>query len=526
MTPRRLPARVAPPLPRLRSVTRLAMLFLALVCLSLLAVQGWSSYSARQTYLDAANTSTVNMARALADHADASINLVDVMLVGIVERVQNNALVDDPERLHALLMELVRKTPSLQGLLLYDAEGRWILNSLPGPPPNANNSDREYFEYHRTHRDKTAHVGSPVLSRSSGVWVVPVSRRLENPDGSFAGVALATIKVEFFKDYYESFAIGEKGTIFLVSDSGRFVVRRPFYERDFGVDISSGPLFSLWREKGTVTGSAIMRAKIDGVERLYTYRHLPNYPLLIAVALAKDEVLARWRTSAMAALAGTSCLIVLLLFLGARMIGQLIERDRLQRQLRAATAALETTNASLQQLAMSDGLTGLANRRHFDDRLNAEFKRAVRDQSPLALVILDVDYFKKFNDRHGHVAGDACLREVAEAVQAGQHRPGDIAARFGGEEFTILLPDTDLAGARLVAEKVRAAIAAMAMVHDGSPFHIVTVSAGVHALVPARGDYPRTLVEAADRGLYQAKAEGRNRVCAAPPYENNPQHAA
>jgi diguanylate cyclase (GGDEF)-like protein len=522
MPPRRLPDREAPPLPRLRSVTSLAMIFLALVCLSLLAVQGWSSYSARQNYLDEANRSTVNMARALADHAEASINLVDTMLLGIAERVQNHALVNDPERLHTLLTATVGRTPSLQGLFIYGADGSWLLNSLPATPPNANNADREYFEYHRTHVDNKAHVGIPVRSRSSGVWVVPVSRRLELPDGSFAGVVLATIKVDYFKTYYESFAIGERGTIFLASDNGRFLVRRPFKEKDIGADLSRGPVFRLWRETGAPTGSATMRANIDQVERLYTYRRLPNYPLVIAVALAKDEVLARWRTSAMAALAGTLCLIVLLLFLGARMIGQLIERDRLQRQLRAATTALEATNASLQQLAMSDGLTGLANRRHFDDRLQAEFKRAARDQSPLALVMLDVDYFKRYNDRHGHVAGDACLRAVATAVLSGQQRPGDIAARFGGEEFTILLPDTDLAGAMLVAEKVRTAIAALSMAHDGSPFHFVSVSAGVHACIPQRGQHPRTLVEAADRGLYQAKAEGRNRVCAAEPA----QHAA
>jgi diguanylate cyclase (GGDEF)-like protein len=131
--------------------------------------------------------------------------------------------------------------------------------------------------------------------------------------------------------------------------------------------------------------------------------------------------------------------------------------------------------------------------------------------------MIDVDYFKRFNDHHGHVAGDACLQMVSKAVQAGPHRPGDIAARFGGEEFTILLPDTDLNGAFAVAESVRAAIAAMKFPHGASPFHIVTISAGVHSFIPRRGQPPRSLVEAADRGLYQAKAAGRNRVCAAEP---------
>jgi diguanylate cyclase (GGDEF)-like protein len=514
MTAPRSPAQVATPFSR-RSLPRLAMTFLALVCLSLLAVQGWSSYSARETYLDDANISTINMASALADHAEASFNLADTTLLGIVERVEHGELETQADRMHALLTNLVARTPSLQGLFVYGADGRWLLTSLERIPANANNADREYFEYHRTHAALGAHVGSPVRSRSSGAWVVPVSRRINGADGSFAGVALATLKLAFFKSYYQSFDIGNHGTIFLASDSGRFVVRRPFSEKDYGGDISHGPLFHLWQQSRTVSGSAILTANIDKVERLYTYHHLQNYPLLIAVAVAKDEVLQRWRASTISAIAGTLCLIVLLLFLGARMIGQLIERDRLQRQLRAAKSALETTNASLQLLAMSDGLTGLANRRHFDDRLDSEFRRAIRDQSPLALVILDIDYFKRFNDRQGHVAGDACLQQVAQAVLSGQRRPADVAARFGGEEFIILLPDTDLAGALLVAEKIRAAIAALQCAHGGSPFHVVTASVGVHARVPARGQAPRSMVEAADQALYLAKAEGRNRVCSA-----------
>ena len=491
-------------------------MFLALVCLSLVTVEGWSSYSSRNTYLREANTSTVNMARALSDHAEASIDLVDTILSGVVERVHAGELDSDRQRLHDLLASMTQRTPSLQGLFLFDASGRWVLNSLPVGAPVANNADREYFIYHRTHPGQAPHVGNPVRSRSSNVWVLPVSRRLDNPDGSFAGVALATVEIDFFRQFYDSFDIGKNGTIFLALDSGVFVVHRPFRQADIGVDMSSGPVFKLWKKLGRPTGSAIMVARIDHIERLYTYRHLRRYPLLIAVALSKQEVLARWRTSTIISATGTLVLLAALLWLGTRMIGQMMHTSRLQRELHDAKTALEANNAALQLLALSDSLTGLANRRHFDASLDVEFKRAIRDGSPLALVMFDVDYFKKFNDHRGHVEGDAALQMVSRALLAGQRRPGDLAARFGGEEFAMLLPDTDLDGALAVAESIRAAIAALAFQHGASPLRILTVSAGAHSLIPQRGQHPRALIEAADRGLYRAKAQGRNGVGAAP----------
>ena len=492
------------------------MMFLALVCLSLVTVEGWNSYSSRNTYLREANTVTINMARALSDHAEASIDLVDTILSGVVERFHAGELGSDPERFHGLLESITQRTPSLQGLFLFDANGRWVLNSLPMGAPVSNNADREYFIYHRTHPGKATHVGMPVRSRSSGMWVLPVSQRLDNPDGSFAGVALATVRIDYFRKFYDSFDIGKNGTIFIALDTGPFVVRRPFRQADIGVDMISGPVFKLWKKLGQPTGSAILTARIDNVERLYTYRHLRRYPLLIAVALSKQEVLARWRTSTMISAGGTLVLLAAILWLGARMIGQMMQTSRLQHDLHEAKTALEANNAALQLLALSDGLTGLANRRHFDATLNIEFKRAIRDCSPLALVMFDVDYFKKFNDYRGHVEGDAALQMVSRAMLAGQRRPGDLAARFGGEEFAMLLPDTDLDGALGVAESIRAAIAALAFPHGASPLRILTVSAGVHSLIPQRGLHPRVLIEAADRGLYRAKAEGRNGVGTAP----------
>jgi diguanylate cyclase (GGDEF)-like protein len=173
------------------------------------------------------------------------------------------------------------------------------------------------------------------------------------------------------------------------------------------------------------------------------------------------------------------------------------------------------TNMRLKLLASRDGLTGIANRRTLDERLVQEWRRATRLNAPLAMLMIDIDHFKQFNDHCGHPAGDQCLKRVAEAL-ARQAREQDLVARFGGEEFALLLPHTDLAGALQMAERVRAAVSALAIVHVGSPRGHVTVSIGCAAVTPRMGESPSNLLDAADAALYRAKRGGRNRVEGAP----------
>jgi diguanylate cyclase (GGDEF)-like protein len=166
----------------------------------------------------------------------------------------------------------------------------------------------------------------------------------------------------------------------------------------------------------------------------------------------------------------------------------------------------------MRSMAMIDALTGVGNRRHFDEQLDSEMRRARRQGSTVALLLIDVDHFKRFNDAFGHQEGDACLRMIAETVSRFIRRPGDLLARYGGEEFAVLLPDTDLAGASSLAETMRSAVqdAAEAFCPPG---HAVTISIGVAAEVPQGEDVPGcSLVSAADRALYRAKAAGRNTV--------------
>jgi diguanylate cyclase (GGDEF)-like protein len=183
---------------------------------------------------------------------------------------------------------------------------------------------------------------------------------------------------------------------------------------------------------------------------------------------------------------------------------------------KAAEDQLEAANRRLEALAGQDGLTALANRRTFDNALAREQRRAARDKMRLATVMIDVDWFKAFNDRYGHPAGDECLRQVSKAIENTLRRPGDIVARYGGEEFAVLLPNTDESGAAMIADRIRRAVLALAIDHDASPATIATISAGVAAWGPGIPDAAlSTLMQDADRALYVAKNNGRNVVVCA-----------
>jgi diguanylate cyclase (GGDEF)-like protein len=173
---------------------------------------------------------------------------------------------------------------------------------------------------------------------------------------------------------------------------------------------------------------------------------------------------------------------------------------------------LEAANSRLKALAAQDGLTGLANRRTFDEVLDREWRRAAREGTSLGLIILDVDNFKNYNDLYGHQDGDSCLCAVAGAIEAAVRRPGDSVSRYGGEEFVVVMPDTDEVGTRKVAERIRRSVPGICGEHRGNPQGVVTISAGTWAGRIAPSSNPRGAIKSADENLYAAKAAGRDRV--------------
>lgn len=168
----------------------------------------------------------------------------------------------------------------------------------------------------------------------------------------------------------------------------------------------------------------------------------------------------------------------------------------------------------LRSFALMDGLTGVANRRMFDEQLERDWRQCLREQLALSVIMIDVDYFKRYNDRYGHLKGDDCLQKVAEALTEVSIRPYDLIARYGGEEFVCLLPKTDLAGAVHVAERIKASVQALELEHlDSEIGQHVTISLGVASVVPDHDITAQTLLAKADDQLYKAKQAGRARVC-------------
>ncbi len=186
------------------------------------------------------------------------------------------------------------------------------------------------------------------------------------------------------------------------------------------------------------------------------------------------------------------------------------EREKLIGDLKTALDERDMLIKKLEYVSITDALTGLSNRKHFNDYMNAEWKRAMRNGAPISLVMVDIDFFKKYNDFYGHVAGDTCLSAVAGELKKNLRRPGDFVARYGGEEFAIVLPETDSMAA-VIAEKCIESVRALELPHEGSSVSPwVTISAGVCTMVPHMGFTYTRLIEGADQALYRAKQEGRN----------------
>ena len=482
---------------------RLASWLIFVVCACVVMLMAWQAWTARRNTLENIQTSTINLAGALSTYTDGIFKQSELMLIGLTERVEKDGV--EPEQIERLRWVIAREMgalPQIDTVSLYNADGICIFSSNP-KVIGINSGQRQFFQHHLQTPDKTPYIGPTIRSRASGEWVISVSRRINNPDASFAGLMVATIGVDHLLKFYSDIKVGQTGIISLTSTTGQLRVRYPH--------LSSTPIFT--SKRGLISGTAQFVSRIDGVARFYAFKRSDVYPIVTVVALGQKEAMLDWLGQTKQSILVMLVLLGLVIGLGVRLIGHIHSRIRAEDQLLDSQAALIQLNQHLELIASEDKLTGLANRRRFDQFLEVEFKRARRERSLLSLILIDADHFKRYNDHYGHLAGDECLIALARVVEQFIRRPSDVAARYGGEEIAVVLPGTDESNARQVAENILLAVRDEQIEHPASPFGIVTISLGVATFMGTdRQLDERSLIELADRALYAAKSQGRNRV--------------
>jgi diguanylate cyclase (GGDEF)-like protein len=474
------------------------MLGSAVAVAAILAIVTWLLFRELGTANEAAVRSANNVVQLIDADVQRNAELYDTSLLGLIAAWRRpDVMTISPELRQLVLFDRATAAPFKGDVVLLDDTGRIVADSTSLTPRLDNFSDRPGFQKHRDSGSLALVVDGPFLSR----WgfkdlCISFSRRLPSDNGQFVGIASASMRLSYFDQLFRTLDIGPTSTVNLLSADGVMLARQPDdNNRTFiGQNFSMRPNFKrILRE---VNGSFAAISELDGAQRLYTFSRVGDLPLIVVVAQSRDDVYALWKRNALLVASATGLLCLGILSLSWLLGRQLRLRQNAERELAG--------------LASTDGLTGLANRRRLDQVLKQEWARGMRSERPLALLMIDVDHFKAFNDRHGHHGGDVALRSVAQTLTASIRRPGDLAARYGGEEFMVVLPETDKAGACVIAEKLRLAIEALPpFAEDTVP---ITVSIGVATHLPATHDLPEPLFHAADRALYRAKKQGRNRV--------------
>lgn len=453
--------------------------------------------STREVALRGAKT----IAQLIEGDVQRNVALYDVSLQGVVDVSQNLELASVPASLKRQLLFGRAISASVRGDVLWiDERGQTVADSFSEPPRSFDFSHRENFKLHKASSSAALHISRPFQDQLGGLaWCIAFTRRLTGPDGSFRGVASGVLRLDYFNDLFKSIDIGRNSSVSLLNLEGDMLAREP--------QGPEGPVtgrsFAQWPHmlrmlRGGASGAFVAISNLDGIKRLYSYTRVTGVPMIIVIAMAYDDVFDPWvRIATLVWLAtaglctGIFCLAVL--------FGRELRRGR-------------SSEINLAALAATDPLTGLANRRRLDELMALEWARAERSNRSLALLMIDVDHFGRYNELNGHHGGDDALRTLAQIVRDSAQRPGDLAARYGGEEFVVVLVETSLEGAMLLAEALRQEIHSHPP--QGRVDKALTVSIGV-AAKPEGGAGPATvqaLLCEADAALYQAKREGRNRV--------------
>jgi diguanylate cyclase (GGDEF)-like protein len=428
-----------------------------------------------------------NLASTIDSDISRNVELYDLSLRSVVTNLALPQLADVSRTiLHLILFDHGATAKHFGAIQVFDAEGNLRLDAASLTPAAVNRADEEFFTAHRDEPDLGLFISRPMLHQ--GAYSIVLSRRVTGADGRFMGVVAGSIRFSYFHDLFGRLRLGAGDVIAVIGRDGTMIMRTPFDLDIIGKNMTHLPGINqaLVQHRGWFSGPGTF----DGIPRLFVWSD-GTRPLVVLVGKPWQNILSLWRKEAIRI---GSILFGLAVFVAAVTVFFIREIDRRAHAERR-----------LEELATTDPLTGLTNRRKFDAAIDAEWRRAIRQSTPVALMMIDADHFKAYNDTYGHQAGDQILIGIAVCIADAVHRVGDCAARYGGEEFAVLLPGLTAAAAVDMAEAIRTKVEQWSADNTG-----VTISIGVASVTPLLTMEWATLVEAADKALYAAKRNGRN----------------
>jgi diguanylate cyclase (GGDEF)-like protein len=389
---------------------------------------------------------------------------------------------------HLILFDHAATAKHFGAIQVFDAQGKLTIDASSLDPVPEDRSDEEYFLVHRDHPDIGLFISKPILHRSA--YAIVLSRRITGADGSFLGVVAGSIRFSYFHDLFGRLSLNPGDIITVLRRDRTIIMRTPFDLDVIGKNLADR---SSWNPANLPdNGSYAGVGPVDGIARLYVRRSGAG-PFYTVVGKPLDSIFSLWRTEAIRI--GAIMIALILFVLGTTLF--------LAREIGRRAQAED----KLEELATTDALTGLKNRRKFDSEIDAEWRRAARHKMPVALLMIDADHFKSYNDTFGHQAGDQVLVGIAICISDSVRRAGDCTARYGGEEFAVLLPGLSAVAAVGVAETIR-----LKVEQWSEDPKVTTVSVGVASMTPSAAIDWSDLVAAADKALYAAKANGRNQT--------------
>jgi diguanylate cyclase (GGDEF)-like protein len=466
-----------------------------LIACSIITVIGFSAICVnvmldmRRSEEELARQTLENLASGIDSDIGRNVELYDLSLRSVANNMVAPEIREVGKPLRQLILfDRMATARHFGAIQVFDSTGKLIVDASTLDPLPENRGAEEYFAVHRDQPNAGLFISRPMLHHGS--YAIVLSRRITGDDGSFLGVVAGSIRFSYFHDLFGRLRLDPDDVITVFRHDGTVIMRTPFDLDIIGKNL--GDLPGVKRVLSEPSGSYSGISHSAHMPRLYVWRD-GTRPLVVLVGKPWDDIYKLWRIEATRI--GAIMVALALFVLGATLF--------LAHEISRRAAAEE----KLEELATTDALTGLRNRRKFDAAIESEWRRAARQKRPLALLMIDADHFKTFNDTYGHQAGDELLIGIAICISDSVHRAGDCAARYGGEEFAVLLPDLPPQEAFQVAETIRLKVEQWC--GDAAT---TTVSIGLASVVPDAKSEWTTMVRAADEALYAAKATGRNRT--------------